>query len=225
MEHAEHKRLRGLCRANAAAEQEKEDDAGDEGAEGVEERIHGGGGAAHDERLVNLVEGRVACGDGKSGKSPSPAPAGAGAAHAAEQKQIENELFGKVSGFADEKVDDGELVLGKRGKKPAKNGQDNRGSVVRGKGVGGKSEDATSPDDCRPPGAQPGGDERHALAKFVEFRGGARIAPGLFRQEELQKNFANLLNCDPLQSLVFVGIKRAALQRRATPCDSSGLRA
>lgn len=166
----------------------KDDKRSDEGANGVQQRIPRRCRAAYDEGLVDFVEGGIACGDGEGGKGPSPTPAGAGATNATEQKQIENEVFCKMSGFADEKVDDGELVSGKRGKEPAKNGQDNRGSVIRRKGVSRKSEDATGPDQRRPPGMQPRRNERHAFAKFVEFRGGAGIAPGLFRQEMLQEN-------------------------------------
>ena len=206
MRQAARKLLRGLCGAcPAEVKPEEEEEAGDEGADGVEERVPGRSGAAGDEGLVDFVERGIACRDRKSGECPRPAPSNARAAHTAKKKNIEDEIFCKVRGLADEKVDDGELVFGKGGKEPAKNRQDNRGSMIRGKGVGRKSEDATGPDDCRPPGAQPGGNERHAFSEFVEFRGGARIAPGLFGQERLQESFAK---CGPLQSLVFTQDKK-----------------
>jgi len=63
-----------------------------------------------------------------------------------------------------------------------------------------------APDDCRPPGAQPRGDQRHTPAEFVEFGGGARITPGLFRQNRLQEKLAN---CGPLQSSSSLGTKKA----------------
>jgi hypothetical protein len=160
--------------------EEVDDEEGDEGAGGVEERIPGGGGAGGDEGLVDFVEGGIGCGDEPGGPGPGPTPTDLGEADAAEEDQVEDEVFGEVSGLADEVVDDVELRFGDVGKQSVQDGVEDGAGVVGGEGVGGEGENEAGPEDGRPPGAEPVRGEGfawEAVADLVEIGCGARIAP------------------------------------------------
>src|SRR5579871_2960274 len=77
----------------------EEGEVGKEGADGVEQGVPWGGGAASDEGLVDFVEAGVAGGDDEGGDAPGPVPADAGTADAAEKQNAEDEVFGEVRGL------------------------------------------------------------------------------------------------------------------------------
>src|ERR1700675_1887352 len=100
------------------AEPEVEDGEGEEGADGVEQGIVGRGGAAGDEGLMDFVHDGIACGYGEGGDAPGPAPAFAIAADAAIDQETKNKIFCEVGAFADDVVNETELVFGEVREKP-----------------------------------------------------------------------------------------------------------
>src|SRR5260221_1547383 len=164
------------------AVEEEDQEEGDEGADGIDKRVPRRRRATDDEGLVNFVEDGITGSYGERGDGPRPTPTGASAASSTEEQQIKNEIFGKVGGFADEMVNNVDLMVCDGVEKPAEDGLDD-GAGVRGRErIGRESEDDAGPGECRPPGAEPGGSQWDALAEFSELRSGARIAPGLFGQ-------------------------------------------
>src|SRR5882757_10489668 len=164
---------------------EKDEDECNGGSDGIEEGVPRRGRAADDKGLVDFIQRGVSGSDGKSEEGPRPAPAGAIATGSAEEEQIENEVLGEVSGLADEIMEFVNLMAGKRTEKPTESRLDDGAGVCGGKSVSGERENDRRPKQGRPPGAEPGGNERGALTDLVEFRSGARIAPGLFGQERI----------------------------------------
>jgi len=170
---------------------EKDEDECDGGSDGVEERVPWRCRAADDEGLVDFIERGISGRDGKGDEAPRPMPAFAIATGSAEEQQIENEILAEVRGLTDEIMDFVDLMAGKRTEKPAEDRLDDGAGVCRRKSISGERENDGCPDQCRPPGAKPGRNERRALTDLVEFRGGARIAPGLFGQERIPSGFYN----------------------------------
>ena len=107
------------CRRLAEMEVGEEDKVGDEGADGIDEGIPGGGGAAGDEGLVDFVEAGIADGDDEGGDAPGPVPAGASAADRAEKQNAEDEIFGEVGALSDDVVDVNDLAVREVGQEPA----------------------------------------------------------------------------------------------------------
>ena len=138
----------------------EEGEVGDEGADGVEEGIPGGGGAAGDEGLVDFVEAGVAGGDDEGSDAPCPMPADAGAANATEKQNAEDEVFSEVGALTDDVMDVGDLVVRQKGKEPAEERFDDAAGMFGGKEIGGHEEDEPGPEQGGPPGAQPTGNER-----------------------------------------------------------------
>ena len=110
----------GVRRRRFFAELEpcEEGEVGEEGADGVEERVPGSGGAAGDKGLVNFVEAGVAGGDDECGDAPRPAPTQAGAADGAEKQNAEDEIFGEVRALANDVVNVDDLAMRQVGKEP-----------------------------------------------------------------------------------------------------------
>src|SRR5207302_5430982 len=127
-----------------------------------------------------------------------------------------NEILGEVGDLADEIMDFVDLMAGKRREKPSESRLDDGAGVCGRKSVSGERENDRCPKQGRPPGAEPGGNERGAMTDLVEFRSGARIAPGLFGQERISSGCWCGAKTRPLQ--------KAAATTAITPCDSSGLR-
>src|SRR5258707_15771006 len=162
---------------------EKDEDERNGGSDGVEEGVPRRGRAADDKGLVDFIQRGVSGSDGKCEEGPRPTPALAIVTGSAEEEQIEDEVLGEVSGLADEIMDFVNLMAGKRTEKPTESRLDNGAGVCRGKSVSRERENDRCPKQGRPPGAKPCGNERGALTDLIEFRSGARIAPGLFGQE------------------------------------------
>ena len=163
------------------AEPEVQSGEGEEGADGVEQGIVGRSGAAGDEGLMDFVEDGVACGDGQSRDAPGPAPASAIAADPAVDQEAEDKIFSEVGAFADDVVDEIELVFGEMRKEPFHEEGKNCRGVFGGEGVGGERENDAGPSDGGPPGAEPRGDEQlvETGLHLWKLRGGTRIAPRL----------------------------------------------
>src|SRR2546429_1427253 len=180
---------------------EKDEDECNGGSDGIEEGVPRRGRAADDKGLVDFIQRGVSGRDGKSEEGPRPTPAGAIATGSAEEEQIENEVLGEVSDLADEIMHFVNLMAGKRREKPAESRLDDGAGVCGGKSVGGERENDRCPKQGRPPGAKPGGNERSALTDLIEFRSGARIAPGLFGQERNSSGCRCGAKKRPLQTL------------------------
>ena len=159
----------------------EEREVGEESADGIEQGIPRSGGAAGDERLVDLVEAGVASGDDEGSKAPGPVPTFAGSADAAEKQDTEDEIFGEVGALANEVVDVGDSMMAEMREQPSQERLDDAAGVFGGKEIGGHEEDPARPEQCRPPGAQPARDQRRGEARlnFGECGGGAWVAPGL----------------------------------------------
>ena len=130
-------------------------EVGEESADGVEQGIPRGGGAAGDEGLVNFVEARVAGGDDESGDAPRPAPADARAADGAEKQNAEDEIFGEVRRLTDEVMNSRDLVMAQVRQEPAEKRFDDAARVILREEVGGHEEDETGPEEGGPPRTEP----------------------------------------------------------------------
>src|SRR5579859_7337170 len=108
-------------------------------------------------------------------------PAFASASKAAKEQEAKNKIFGEVRAFADDMVNQTELVRGQVRKKPFYEERENRRGVLGGEGVGRYRKDYASPDHGRPPRAQPVREQQlvEARLQFGQLRSGTRIAPGL----------------------------------------------
>jgi hypothetical protein len=173
----------GFAVVRAEAEPEIDGGNGEEGADGIEKGIVGRSGAAGDKGLVDFVHDGIAGGDGEGGDAPRPPPALAIAADAAVDQHAKNKIFGEVGAFADDMVNEIELVFGEVRKKPVDEGGEKACSVLGREGVGRECEDNAGPGQSRPPRAKPSWKEQlmEARLQLGELRRGARIAPGLFR--------------------------------------------
>src|SRR2546430_12369795 len=163
----------------------KDEDECNGGSVGVEDGVPRRRRQAGDKCLVDFIQRGVSGSDGKSEEGPRPTPALAIVTGSAEEEQIENEILGEVSDLTDEIMDFVNLMAGKRTEKPAENRVDDGAGVCGRKSVSGGRENDRRPKQGRPPGAKPSGDEPGALTDLIEFRGGARIAPGMFGQERI----------------------------------------
>ena len=114
--------FRGRGSASAEEKPQEENNRGDEGSNGVEERIPRGGGAAYDECLMDLIKCGVAGGNGKGNEGPRPAPALALATRATEKQKVENEVFGEVRRLANVEMIRLDLRFGGGAKDPAQYG-------------------------------------------------------------------------------------------------------
>jgi len=132
---------------------------------------------------MNFVHDGVAGGDGQGGDSPGPMPAFASATESTIEKETKNKVLGEVRAFANEMVNEFELMRGQMRKKPFHEERQNRRGVVGRKGVRRECKDDTGPDHGRPPGAQPFRNQQlmEARLHLRQLRGGAGIAQGLFR--------------------------------------------
>lgn len=111
--------VRGSAAVAAKAEPEPERGEGEEGADGVEQGIVRGRRTAGDESLMDLVEAAVAGGNHQRGYTPAPMPSAPPATHRAKQQQAEHKIFGEVRAFANDVMDEIELVRGDGREKPA----------------------------------------------------------------------------------------------------------
>ena len=133
---------------------------------------------------MDFVEGGVGGSDEPGGESPGPVPAAARSANAAIKENKEDEVFGEVSGLADEVVDGVNAFVGDGRNEPPENGFDNHAGVGGREGVCGGEENDGGPEQGGPPGAQPGRDEGEkgdAMPDLVEIGGGRWVAPGFGR--------------------------------------------
>lgn len=127
-------------------EPSEKDQVREEGADGVEQGVPGGGGAAGNEGLVDFVEAGVAGGDDEGGDAPGPVPADARAADGAEKQNAEDEIFSEVGALSNDVMDMDDLVMREVGEEPAEKRLDDAAGVVGGEDVGGHEEDPASPE-------------------------------------------------------------------------------
>ena len=138
----------------ARAKPEPEEEHGQQGSGGVDERVVGRGLAAGDECLMYLVEGGVYGGDEERGHSPGPAPASAGSANTAVQEQTEHKVFAEMGGFANEVVNEVDLRRGQGRIDPVQDALEDGEGVLSREGIGGHNKDDDSPKQSGPPGPQ-----------------------------------------------------------------------
>jgi hypothetical protein len=131
--------------------------------------------------LVDFVKGGIGGGDEPGGPGPGPAPSELREADAAEEDQVEDEIFGEVRGLADDVMDGVELCCGEMRDQSVQDGVEDGAGIVGGEGVGGEGENEAGPQDGGPPGAEPvryEGFAREAVTDLIEIGCGAWIAPG-----------------------------------------------
>jgi len=131
---------RGFCHGgrscSAVAEPKVEGGDGEGSGGGVEKGIVRRGAAAGDEGLVDFVHDGIAGGDGQGGDSPGPMPAFASASKAAKEQKAKNKILGEVRAFANDMVNQIELVRVQVRKKPFHEERENRRGVLGGEGIG-----------------------------------------------------------------------------------------
>jgi hypothetical protein len=141
---------------------------------------------------MNLVERGVERGNEPGGKSPGPPPAATWAAryaNTAVEKQEKDEVLDEVSGFANEMVNEEELVFAEPGEEPEQDGLEELPGVIGGKRIRGHDKDEKGPEKSGPPGTQQSEEyraRRNVVADLVEVGGGAGIAPGFGRRHSVR---------------------------------------
>src|SRR4029077_12930231 len=104
---------------------------------------------------MDFVHDGIARGDGEGSDCPGPTPAFAIAPETAIEQETKNKILGEVRAFADEMVDEIELMRREMRKEPFHKVREDRRGVVRRKRVRREGKNNASPDHGRPPGAKP----------------------------------------------------------------------